>query len=84
MNVFVDLNVILDILQKRDPHFVDSYQALEILEQEGYPDFEDGIVAEEAHLESCEVILTRNSQDFSSSLVPAITPTEFLTRFFNR
>ena len=134
MRVFVDLDVLLDALQKRAPHYDSSYQSLEILtnsvndlfvslhsvatlyyflnkhagkekaeegiswlmthfqiarctKQEiwnsidrGYPDFEDGIVAEEARLESCEVILTRNVKDYKLSPVPALSPEEFLAK----
>lgn len=134
MRVFVDLDVLLDALQKREPHFNSSFEALEFLTQthndlfvslhsiatlyyflnkhagreqaqcgvrwvlthfqiarckkeqvwnsieKDYRDFEDGIVAEEADLESCDWILTRNVKDFQRSSVPPINPNLLLER----
>lgn len=41
-------------------------------------DFEDSVVAAVAENAGCDYIVTRNIQDFGSSPVPAITPTDFL------
>lgn len=133
MKILIDTNVILDIFQKREPFFTDSYQALykaikdnteclisassitdifyllrkslhsteqakEQIEQlsqlvtfadvygkdihtaltRSMPDFEDAVVDTVAERNGARYILTRNIKDYSGSIVPAITPTEFL------
>lgn len=135
MRIVIDTNVILDIVQKREPFFADSYQALrkaveadtecfisasaatdifymlrnsfhsaakakETLEQlsqlvtfadvqgmdvhtalmRSMPDFEDAVVDAVAERNGASYILTRNIKDFAGSIVPAITPTDFLKR----
>jgi hypothetical protein len=44
------------------------------------PDFEDALVASAAASAECDLILTRNVDDFAASPVKAISPTEFLAR----
>ena len=133
MRILIDTNVILDILQKREPFFADSYQALhkaieadteclisasaatdifymlrkflksaeqakERIEQlaqlvtfadvqgmdihtaimRSMPDFEDAVVDAVAERNGVSYILTRNTKDFIGSVIPAITPTNFL------
>ncbi len=133
MRILIDTNVILDILQKREPFFADSYQALhkaieadteclisasaatdifymlrkflksaeqakERIEQlaqlvtfvdvqgmdihtaimRSMPDFEDAVVDAVAERNGVSYILTHNTKDFIGSVIPAITPTNFL------
>lgn len=135
MRIIIDTNVILDVVQKREPFFADSYQALrkaveadiecllsasavtdifyvlrkslqsaakakEILEQlsqlvtfadvqgtdihtalmRSMSDFEDAVVDAVAERTGASCILTRNIKDFAGSVVPAITPTDYLKR----
>ena len=44
------------------------------------PDFEDALVASAASAAGCDLILTRNVEDFAASPVKAMTPTAFLSR----
>lgn len=133
MRVMIDTNVVMDILQRREPFFRDSYQAVRsILQADGecmisasaatdifymlrkalqspqqarerleqlaqlltfadvsgmdihtalsrpMSDFEDAVVDAVAERNEADYILTRNKKDFGGSVVPAITPTEFL------
>ncbi|MCD8232010.1 MAG: PIN domain-containing protein, partial [Clostridiales bacterium] len=43
-------------------------------------DFEDAILAETAYRNGVNYIVTRNIKDFSRSVIPAITPTEFMEK----
>jgi len=45
-------------------------------------DFEDALVAQCASRAKCAYIITRNGKDFENSPVPAISPEDFLDRFF--
>ncbi len=133
MSILLDINVILDILQKREPFFADSYKALQkALESDttcllsataatdifyvlrkalqspekakghmeklsqlvtfadvqgadiftalmrSMPDFEDAVVDAVAERNGAGCIVTRNIKDFEGSVVPAVTPAEFL------
>lgn len=130
MRIVVDTNVIMDILQRREPFFADSYHALHsIIKEDGecmlsasaatdifymlrkalqspqqarerlaqlvtfadvagldihtalsrpMSDFEDAVVDAVAERNEADYILTRNKKDFACSVVPAVTPTEFL------
>ena len=42
------------------------------------PDFEDAVVDAVAERNGSSYILTRNVKDFSESIVPAISPTDFI------
>lgn len=42
------------------------------------PDFEDGVVDAVAKRHKCDLIITRNTCDFVSSKVPALTPKEWI------
>ena len=44
------------------------------------PDFEDALVASAASSAGCDLILTRNVEDFAASPVMAVSPAEFLAR----
>ena len=81
MRILIDTNVILDIIQKREPFFanvqgVDIHTAI----MRSMPDFEDAVVDAVAERNGASYILTRNIRDFAGSSVPAITPTEFLKK----
>ena len=43
-----------------------------------YSDFEDGLLSECAFSAGADYIVTRNTKDFSESVIPAITPEDFL------
>ena len=43
-------------------------------------DFEDAILAETAYRNGVEYIVTRNTKDFTRSVIPVITPSEFLQK----
>ena len=47
----------------------------------GFGDFEDALQAVSANACAADVIVTRNTTDFSKSRITAITPQEFLRRF---
>lgn len=135
MTILWDTNILLDILQKREPFFADSYCALrkameaddeclisataatdifyvlrkalhssgkakEYIEKlsqlltfadvtgtdiytalaRSMPDFEDAVVDAVAERNGASYIVTRNIKDFFGSVIPAITPTDFLNR----
>ncbi len=46
--------------------------------QSSIADFEDAVTSAAANVEGLEMIVTRNTSDFITSSVPAITPEEFL------
>jgi predicted nucleic acid-binding protein len=131
----VDINVLLDVFQKREPHYAASARILALVQQgevvgvfpahgfttlyylvrkyasrpdaetamdevlkyfevgnldvDGWararslpmPDFEDAVVAVVAEETASSFIITRNTNDFTHSPVPAITPVEFLSQF---
>jgi predicted nucleic acid-binding protein len=133
--ILVDSNVILDVVQRREPHFgasaavlddvasgrvqaappahvvttlhfiVGRYQGergahrlvdwllthfevasvgrAELARARGFgwDEFEDRVVAAAAESSGCRQIVTRNVGDFEGSLVPAVTPEEFLIAF---
>ncbi len=45
-------------------------------------DFEDELISVCAERTKIDYIITRNTKDFTNSPVPAITPEDFLTKFF--
>ena len=132
MTVTVDINVLLDVFQTRQPHYAASAQVLSLvtagtltgvcpahglttlyylvrkhaskpdaevamdrvlrhfqignLEAAGwqkarrlpFTDFEDAVVATVAEATTSTFIITRNTDDFVDSPVPAISPSDFL------
>jgi predicted nucleic acid-binding protein len=132
MQIMIDLNVLLDVIQKREPHYLASGRILGLAakrEISGHipahalttihyivakyaghakadqtidwllstlkvipagqmeflrarslnvPDFEDAVVASLAESGHCQYIVSRNTDDFTNSRVPAVTPEEFL------
>ncbi len=45
-------------------------------------DYEDALVSVCAQKVKADYVLTRNTKDYEASPVPALTPDEFLTKFF--
>ena len=132
MKLFIDTNVVLDVLAQREPWFGDSARLLARIEQGGatghiaahtltplhyllarhlgqqktaavlidlttllrvepvdhlvlqqalalgWRDFEDAVQAVAAARCQADYLVTRNPRDFKQSLVPAMTPSEFL------
>lgn len=132
MKLFIDTNVVLDVLAQREPWFGDSARLLAHIEQGGasghiaahtlttlhyllarhlgqqktaavlidltamlrvepvdhqvlqqalslgWRDFEDAVQAVTAAQCQADYLVTRNPRDFRQSLVPVITPSEFL------
>lgn len=56
----------------------DCEKALEL----NVSDYEDSLIATCARRNKADWIISRNTKDFSNSPVPAITPNDFLTKFF--
>ncbi len=133
MKLFIDTNIVLDVLARREPWFDDSARLLAHVEQGGatghiaahtlttlhyllarhlgqqktvaalidlttllrvepvdhlvlqqalalgWRDFEDAVQAVTAAQCQADYLVTRNPRDFKQSLVPVITPSEFLT-----
>jgi len=132
VKLFIDTNVVLDVLAQREPWFDDSARLLAYIEQNGatghiaahtlttlhyllakhlgqqktaailidltallrvepvdlqvlqqalalgWRDFEDAVQAVTAAQCPADYLVTRNPRDFKQSLVPVITPSEFL------
>jgi predicted nucleic acid-binding protein len=132
VKLFIDTNVVLDVLAQREPWFADSARLLAHIEQGGgsghiaahtlttlhyllarhlgqqktaavlielttlirvepvdhqilqqalalgWRDFEDAVQAVTAAQCQADYLVTRNPRDFKQSLVPVITPSEFL------
>ena len=131
MKLFIDTNVILDILLKLEPFFQDSYEIIQSGLQEHIlcfsassatdiyyllrkaignenakealskimqliqcvdtqqrdilnalaselPDFEDAVIDSVAARIKADYIVTRNTKDFSTSVVKALSPADFL------
>ena len=136
MILLIDSNVILDVLQMREPHYESSYEIFRICyhrKASGYilnltfaniiyimrkqlysekiieildslselfsfvnlkkndfknaanlkwKDFEDAIQYVTAERINADFIITRNVKDFENTKIPAITPNEFLEKFY--
>lgn len=135
MRVTVDINVLLDVFQKHEPHYTASARVMAMVEEgeidavfpahglttlyylarkhstrtdaeaamdkvldhfeignldpDGWrrarslsmPDFEDAVVATVAETSGSALIVTRNTDDFTCSPVPAVSHLEFLGQF---
>ncbi|MFZ5575041.1 MAG: type II toxin-antitoxin system VapC family toxin [Pseudomonadota bacterium] len=135
MKLFIDTNVVLDVLAQREPWFDDASRLLahieagkasghvaahtlttlhylllkylgqqrtatvlidltsllqveavdhQILQQAltlGWRDFEDAVQAVTAAQCQADYLVTRNPRDFKQSLIPVMTPSEFLAMF---
>lgn len=134
MRAMLDLNVVLDVVQERTPHYAASATVLSqaaegafqgllpahavptlyyivarfaggekagelvdwllrdfevvpsgkpelvLARSLAFDDFEDALVVACAVHAGCDVVVTRNIEDFRRSPVPALTPEEFLSR----
>ncbi len=134
MRVFLDTNILLDVLTQREPHHAESQSVLDRCEADahqifiavhglattfyileklrdaataqqalsdfllraeialltdadarrafalGFGDLEDALQAVAAEACAADCIVTRNTADFSKSLVPLLTPDQFLSR----
>ena len=72
VNIIFD---ILEIIKPVDTLANDIFRAAEL----GFRDFEDAVITAIAIREKADYIITRNTNDFSQSVIPAITPDSFLT-----
>ena len=136
MNLLIDSNILLDILQEREPFIINSYKIWTLCEKkqvEGFisaitfaniayimrkqiqpdnidhilkrmsqifsfadlkffdlenaanlkwKDFEDAIQYVTAERINADFIITRNVKDFENTKIPAITPNDFLEKFY--
>ena len=74
------IDIIFDILKIVRPVDVfvhDIFHAAKL----DFSDFEDAVISAIAYRENADYIITRNKTDFSKSIVPAITPIEFLDKY---
>lgn len=76
MIIFVDSNIILDVMLP-NPQFYDEsciYNAL----NSDWKDFEDSVQHQIAQQINADLIVTRNSSDYSHSSVRIMSPKEYL------
>ena len=66
----------LKIVPAVDTKAVDIQEAIRL----NFPDFEDAVIASTAARENVDYIITRNTDDFTLSPVPAISPDDFLKK----
>ncbi len=76
--VYIYMNTLLELIEIIDVTAKDVKKALhpEVI------DFEDELISVCANGASIDYIITRNNTDFTSSSVPALTPEDFLDKFF--
>lgn len=60
---------------------IDKQKIVSALKNNSFDDFEDGLQHECAVSEYLEAIITRNKDDFASSLIPVYTADEFIRAF---
>jgi predicted nucleic acid-binding protein len=68
---------ILEIVKPVDVLVYDLYSAAKL----DFLDFEDAVIEAVARREKVEYIITRNKSDFINSIIPVVTPEEFLILF---
>lgn len=85
MNIMLDVNIVLDMLQERHPHYqYSSIVVNEVLSQHIQGSLSGhGIttIYGLADVATCDYIVTRNKPDFEHSPVSAITPEDFVKRY---
>jgi hypothetical protein len=59
---------------------VDKFRLIKALTNEDFDDIEDRLQVECAQAVNADYIITRNINDFTTSLIPAILPEEFLEK----
>ena len=64
-----------------DVEGIDKEKILAGLQNEDFTDFEDCLQDECAKQIHADYIITRNTDDFSNSHIPAITPSDFLEKY---
>ncbi len=77
MKIMLDVNVLIDYLQKRESHYHYSSLAIKAVLQEAAI----GFIPALAESSGCDYIVTRNVPDFKHSPIPAITPEEFIRKY---
>ena len=93
MRLLIDANILLDVLQNREPErikeifnvmslifkFVDfSVSDLSCAAKQNWKDFEDTVQSVTAKRVNADFIITRNVRDFAASKVAVFTPSEWL------
>ena len=73
--------LLLDILDLLQVAGADHESVRNALQREDFPDFEDCLQDECAKQIHADYIITRNTDDFSNSHIPAITPSDFLEKY---
>ena len=77
MRVFLDTNILLDIIEGRQ-QFLLASEAL----GSDMPDFEDMLQYKAAVSAKCDVIITRDKKrHFPSNGIPILSPEDFLNEF---
>ena len=74
-------HLILGILKFLQVANVSHENVRHALERNDFPDFEDCLQDECAAQNYADYIITRNTDDFSNSNIPAITPSDFLKQY---
>ena len=70
--ILLDINILLDVLQRREPHYTASAKVI------AWEDFEDAVTMAAAESTACEAIVTRDARGFARSSIMVCTPEEFL------
>lgn len=73
-------NFLLDMCRFLTVVGIDKNKIVAALQNESFKDVEDCLQTECAKTFSADYIVTRNIKDFEHSIIPAITPDEFLKR----
>lgn len=74
MRLFLDTNVLIDVVMNRKPWVDDAIKAQ-------WNDMEDCTQYYAARREKADYIITRNVKDFSQSDIPVFLPNDFLNLF---
>lgn len=81
MRIFFDTIILLDFLLGREPYCDSAETLFEMCKNKQIEGLEDGLQYECAVSEYLEAIITRNKDDFSSSIIPVYTADEFIKTF---
>jgi len=72
------LSSLFELVEILDARTVDARKALGSAMDNTMPDYEDALLAQMAHRNGIDLIITRNMKDFENSPVPAISPEQFV------